>query len=515
MKNIKKMMPRILIIILFFLSIIIAITNMEKPIAEKYNGPVTQYINFKINDCDLWVDTYNNNVYYDVVTLNSEVENSIYIPEFEGYKIFINNNEVTQNSIFELKLDNLSKTDFIELKFVELSTAIERKVFINTLPSIFNMGQVFSNNPEDGFYYFNVDDYVFKMNTKGEIVYWRQAGGNDKSLGGCDFKRTEVDGKVYYSFLFGNGAITDYGVLSGVGYGRMQALVMDQNYKVIDVVAFLVPYDDVGEGAHLENHQFTILGDKHYLLSSYIGKKVTNIPNTVAHEKTGTRVVATVIQEIKDGQVLFHWDSTDYPELYELSTEGNDYYNTNSLWADYAHFNSIVIDPKDNNFICSFRNLDTVIKLDRKTGDILWKLGGKGDDFNLNETQLFSKQHDAKITADGAITIFNNGNISVEETNNELVGHTSIMKFFIDEKEHKLLSFSEYKLDKSFSPFMGSAQEISENLFVIGWGYRQTSLPLFSEIDFNTGKVLFEFVRPINTSTGVSPNSYKVYKFDN
>ena len=58
---------------------------------------------------------------------------------------------------------------------------------------------------------------------------------------------------------------------------------------------------------------------------------------------------------------------------------------------------------------------------------------------------------------------------------------------------------------------MGSAQEVDHGKFVVGWGGRATTNALFSEIDFNTGKILFEVLS--SKTSGLYPDIYKVYKF--
>ncbi len=49
--------------------------------------------------------------------------------------------------------------------------------------------------------------------------------------------------------------------------------------------------------------------------------------------KNGVNVAVCIFQEVKDGECIFEWDSTDYPELYAISREGNDYNNTTCTWA--------------------------------------------------------------------------------------------------------------------------------------------------------------------------------------
>lgn len=436
-------------------------------------------------------------------TLNSDRYNTVSIGEYTGYDITINDQPLSPNGTLLLNIPELGRGEQITLKIVDKVDDKIRYCYLNTLPDNYTDPVVISNNPEPGFYYFNLNEYVYKMDTTGKIVFWRLAGRGDISCGGDDFKRSEVDGKTYYTFLYGN-ETDNSPFLEGVGYGRMRGLVLDEDYKVVDDIPFMTLAD--GNELPLENHQFTILGDKHYLLTGYMGKRVDNIPESVEHEACGTRVVADIIQEVKDGSVIFEWDSTEHPELYELSLEGNDFYNTTGFWADYAHLNSVIIDS-DGNFICSFRNLSTIIKIDRATGDIMWKLGGIGDEFQLTDTQKFSKQHDARVTEDGYITLFNNGN----EGTSFSTGKTSVIKLKLNEETKQVEDFQEYSLAGQFSSHMGSAQLIENSTFIVGWGGRQTCTPLFSEIDFASKKVLFEVLSPRNR--GDFPDAYKVYKF--
>ena len=451
------------------------------------------------------MDFYNGGNWYDTSMLNTEYDTQITIGSFDGYSFQINGRSVEANTTVLIRLDSLRWDIGIEFSATNLQTGITVTNYVRTLPSSFYNWQVLSDTPQEGYYYFNLNDYIYKLSTTGNVVFFKAVQGADNISGGMDFKRTEVDGAVYYSYLLAN-TPANRPVLNGVGYGRMCAVVMNEQYEEIDHVYSLIPNGDIPENYPLENHQFTILGKGHYLISSYVGKRVTNIPDDTSHSTLGSRVVAAVLQEIKDGELIWQWDSTDYPELYALSLQGNDYYNITKQWADYAHFNAVVVDPNDQNFICSFRNLSAILKLDRETGEILWILGGVGDQFGLNSSQLFSCQHDVRITDDGAITLFNNGNLDDQGQD----GTTSIMKFWLDEDSKQVLDFEKYSVEGAFSPYMGSATEISDGHYVIGWGGRSTSsqLPLFSEIDFNSNKVLFEFVYPL------IGDSYRVYKFN-
>src|SRR5215210_1358962 len=75
---------------------------------------------------------------------------------------------------------------------------------------------------------------------------------------------------------------------------------------------------------------------------------------------------------------------------------------------DYFHINSIDVDH-DDNLLISARETSTIYKVDRKTGEVVWRLGGKKSDFEIGPGTRFAYQHDARRQRDGTITIFDNG----------------------------------------------------------------------------------------------------------
>jgi hypothetical protein len=128
------------------------------------------------------------------------------------------------------------------------------------------------------------------------------------------------------------------------------------------------------------------------------------IANDVA--VNGTRVVEGIVQEIdfESGKVLFEWHSLDHVPL-------DDSYRTDvgqDGTIDYFHLNSIGVAP-DGDLIVSARHTATVYKLDRRTGEIVWRLGGKHSDFAPGPGASFWFQHDARAHADGTVTLFDNG----------------------------------------------------------------------------------------------------------
>jgi hypothetical protein len=107
--------------------------------------------------------------------------------------------------------------------------------------------------------------------------------------------------------------------------------------------------------------------------------------------------------EIPTGRVLFEWRSLDHVAI------GESYQTEIAHPYDYFHVNSVGFDV-DGHLLISARNTWTVYKVHRKTGKVIWRLGGKKSDFAMGKGAQFAFQHDARSHDAGRrISIFDNG----------------------------------------------------------------------------------------------------------
>ena len=99
------------------------------------------------------------------------------------------------------------------------------------------------------------------------------------------------------------------------------------------------------------------------------------------------------------------WRST-----YETMVEGE--------LVDWAHFNSIFYDPRDDSILLSGRRQDAVVKIDRKTSELTWILGPHDrwkEPWNSylltpkGELEWQNHEHSASVTPAGTILMFDNG----------------------------------------------------------------------------------------------------------
>lgn len=122
----------------------------------------------------------------------------------------------------------------------------------------------------------------------------------------------------------------------------------------------------------------------------------------------------SVIQEIniETNEVLFEWSASEHYGTEESYFPAGTAGLRRSYAYDFFHINSI---DKDSfgNYLVSSRYFHSVTYIEGKTGEILWVLGGRRNNFrdlSDGKATAFAWQHDAHWTADhSGITLFDNG----------------------------------------------------------------------------------------------------------
>lgn len=490
----RKIISSIIFIsIVLFISYLVLISIKKQSTLDAANT-----LNISINGEEIVLKGEGEHNSVNVKQLSTTTENSLVINEPEKIQsIKLDDEELGLQDEISFNVEEISKSEKIKLSIKYSGEDNYSDYYINTYSNYFPGYDVEANSPYEGEYYLTTHNedhnYVFKLDNEGNLIFYKEVESNP-----FDFKKIVTeDNKIRYGYLVVD-QTSDR--ISGVGYSPTKLVIMDENYNEINNIK-LSAYGDIEEGTELENHDFIYIDDNHYILSSYQVVQPDNIPESLSNGNE-VEVVAQVLQEVKDGKVIWQWVSTDYEEFYNMSVEYNNFDEESDTPLDYIHFNSMEIDPSDNNLICSFRNTDAVVKLDRETGDIIWILGGEYDEFGLSDDQLFSRQHHVRTTEDGYLTIYDNG-VANEDSR--------VIKIKIDEDKKEVVDFKEYDVEE-FYKYTGSVQELdSENeVFLIGLG-TQVSVDqdlVAIEKNYSTGEVYFKF------SFNSGENLYRCYKFE-
>lgn len=270
---------------------------------------------------------------------------------------------------------------------------------------------------------------------------------------------------------------------------------------------FYVIYDtsyrkiaDVQAGNHLvgDIHEFRITPQDTALITIY-HRRPADL-SSVGGAKDG-QIYDGIVQEIDIAtrRVLFEWHSfprVGLKESYVAVPHRGAY--------DYFHINSIDVEP-DGDLLVSSRDTHTVYEIDRSTGKILWRLGGKRSDFKLGPGASFAWQHDARRQPDGTITLFDNGATPAVEK------FSRVLVLRLDEKSRKAtLVRSFHHPRRLLSPYEGNAQFLTNGHVFVGWG----SNPVYTEFDERGRVVLDASFGRQGGAPGTEADSYRAYRFE-
>lgn len=315
--------------------------------------------------------------------------------------------------------------------------------------------------------------YLMILNNQGEIV-WNKPLQRSMNM---DFKIQD------------NGLITYYDTFSRKIYG------MNQDFTIVD--SFMC------NGYTTDGHEFRILQNGHLL---FLGTetRTMDLSGVIPGGSSTAQVMGSIIQEQNENkETVMTWNSFDHISLTDCVPD-------NLLLAptvDYIHCNAIEVDY-DGNLLVSARHLDEIIKIDRITGDIIWRWGGsasENNEFTFDNDTVdgftgFSHQHAIRLLANGNYLLFDNGN----QKNNQV---SRCVEYSLDQVNKIAHKVWEYVPENTiYTSAMGYAQRLSNGNTLIGWG-KNTQLQTVTEVN-SDGDVLWELSFPPDVY------SYRAYRFE-
>lgn len=363
------------------------------------------------------------------------------------------NGVILENPVISLKIEN--HEDIIISTINDFGAPIEYT--IHYLPEDLPKANVIiSNTPSNGYIFVNYFEfslasgfkdytYIAILDNTGFPVYYKKVPY--PGVGNFNYYNTETNQKRF-----------SYGI------NNRETVIMNENFEEIERLT-LLPFN--GHDSYpSDNHDLIYFADDHYIIPAYVNRE--NVDMTAYGGISSVTLIDFVFQEIKNGHVLFEWNSADYPEIFNsVDPVFANQFNTEGPPVDYFHFNSFSIDPSDNNFIVSARHTDQLYKIHRNTGEIIWKMGGTTSDFSLTENETFSHQHHATISKDGTLLLFDNNVTQNQETR--------ALELDINEGDYSIDIVQEYHKDGLFMNIMGSLQKLDNNNYFIGWGGHTSS----------------------------------------
>ncbi len=311
------------------------------------------------------------------------------------------------------------------------------------------------------------------FDTNGRLIWFHPLPTGQVAL---DVKVQQYQGKPVLTWWQG---FVNAGV--GVGIGR----IFDSAYRQIATVS-------AGDGYGADPHEFRLTPR---------GTALLDVENPVVQDLSSIHgakravVLDSVIQEIdvKTGLVLFEWHSLDHVAVTESY---NATPTVDGHGDDYFHVNS-VDDTPDGNLIVSARNTWAIYKVSRADGAVQWRLNGKRSSFRMLHGTRFAWQHDARVQADGTITLFD------DEAAPPMAKTSRAIGIGLDTHAHRAWLRREYRPSPpTLANSQGNAQVLPGGDVLIGWG----SSPFITEFTPHGAVArLYTFAR--------GAESYRAYRF--
>lgn len=242
----------------------------------------------------------------------------------------------------------------------------------------------------------------------------------------------------------GNLTVHPTGVLTAHFYFKWFYVVLDHNFVEIDTIR-------VGHGYETDNHELQILENGHALLVARDRINV-DMSQIVSGGQKSCTVEGHHFQELdREHNVIFEWRSWDHYNIADTNV------GTSGGFLDYVHMNSIAIDY-DGNYVISARDLNEITKIDRTTGEIIWRLNGRNNEFDFinDEPARFRYQHDFRPVPGkpNYYTIFDNGRGRNPQ-------YSRVIEYKIDPDAKTIENVWEYRHQPDwYTSSMGSAQRL-------------------------------------------------------
>jgi Arylsulfotransferase (ASST) len=299
----------------------------------------------------------------------------------------------------------------------------------------------------------------------GKLIWFKRAP-NHRSI--FDFRAQTYRGNPVLTWWQGKAR-------PGQGLGR--GIIYDAQYRKIAQV-------NTANGYEADLHEFELSSRNTALVLAYN-------PVTFGGEVAMDEVVQEI--DIPTGLVMYEWHS-----LGQVQSSTSDGPHNKGQPYDVAHVNSIQLEP-DGNFLISARHTNAVYELNGRTAQINWQLGGRGSDFDLSGASVFSGQHDARLQADGSITLYDNGGPTGHE-------HESRALWLnVDRARRKVNVRRSYRYLKALKAFsQGGMQVLPSGDVFVGWG---GNVPYVSQFTAGGHMVFDAQFKP------KSDDTYRAYRF--
>ena len=176
---------------------------------------------------------------------------------------------------------------------------------------------------------------------------------------------------------------------------------LDQHYQLITTYW-------ATNGYSVDEHELQVLADGTYFMVTLRGEFV-DMSRYVNGGNRDASVIENAIQEFTpEGDLIFQWRAWEHLDV----LDEQEFIDLTSSWFDFPHMNAIDVDT-DGHILLSSRSTSEITKIDSNSGDIIWRLGGVHNQFNILNDPLDGprNQHSIRVVTTNDYILFDNGNL--------------------------------------------------------------------------------------------------------
>lgn len=272
--------------------------------------------------------------------------------------------------------------------------------------------------------------YLLILNNQGQIVYYQSVADEGNAF---DFK------------------VQPNGLLSYFGQNSSTFYLMDSHYQVVDTY-------QAGNGYTADLHDLQLLPNGNALLMAY-DLQTVDMSRVVPDGKGDANVTGLILQELDPSKnVIFEWRSWDHIPFTDSNAD------LTEEDVDYVHGNALEV-ADDGNLLLSSRHLSEITKIDRQTGEVIWRMGGKANQFTFEGGEPYAYQHDIRQLPNGNLTVFDNQGY----TNHPAASKG--IEYRIDEETKTATQVWQFEHQPPvFATFMGNTQRLPNGNTFLDWG---------------------------------------------
>ncbi|MFK7819579.1 MAG: aryl-sulfate sulfotransferase [Planctomycetaceae bacterium] len=411
------------------------------------------------------------------VTPSEETDKLVINPVTRGDdQVRVNGRLLTEDDN-DIALRDLSDGETIQVEVFSPDDPTDvRNYEIIYLPEIYTLDVTLNEHPDEnpGSIYVTPrgpgGNYLAKIDHNGvpEFIQTETpvTGGIGPQIRLADFKRHE---NGLYSYFYSHQTNEFDRVDYVARIGEMVETDAGLEFRILDEVET--------QGEHMNHTDFhdILVTDDTYVVIAYNGE----IRDGDFYEDS---VIQVLDRETKE--ILVEWNSKNdigllvgKPGSYVLGDPGTGYDDVSRV-PEYAHINSVFMDD-NGDIIASLRFTSSIVKIDGTTGELLWHLGGRHSDWEIDDPWGGPcGQHTAQINSKGNLIYFDNGTPCPDVP--EYSGRPA------EDSPEARMRYVEYELDEETMTATlvreivhpdyavgptGSVQELPGDHVLVSWGF--------------------------------------------